>query len=38
MGVVADSSDPAAPARVFAAATEQFGRVDILVNNAGFET
>ena len=35
IGVVADSSDPAAPHRVFAAAIEEFGQVDILVNNAG---
>ena len=35
MGLVADSSDPAVPARVFAQAIEAFGQVDILVNNAG---
>lgn len=36
IGIVADSSDPAAPEQVFAAAIEHFGQVDILVNNAGF--
>jgi NAD(P)-dependent dehydrogenase (short-subunit alcohol dehydrogenase family) len=36
IGIVADSSDPAAPQRVFDAAIERFGQVDILVNNAGF--
>ena len=36
IGIVADSSDPAAPQQVFAAAIEEFGQVDILVNNAGF--
>ncbi|MCC9625468.1 SDR family oxidoreductase [Thalassospira sp. MA62] len=35
IGVVADSSDPDAPARVFAEAIETFGQVDIMVNNAG---
>ncbi|GHH03486.1 SDR family NAD(P)-dependent oxidoreductase [Pseudodonghicola xiamenensis] len=35
MGLVADSSDPAAPARVFAEAIAAYGQVDILVNNAG---
>jgi 3-oxoacyl-[acyl-carrier protein] reductase len=36
IGIVADSSDPAAPQQVFDAAIERFGKVDILVNNAGF--
>ena len=36
IGVAADSSDPTAPQRVFAAAIERFGQVDILVNNAGY--
>lgn len=35
MGLVADSSDPEAPARVFAEAIAAYGQVDILVNNAG---
>ncbi|MCA0919247.1 SDR family NAD(P)-dependent oxidoreductase [Pseudooceanicola nanhaiensis] len=35
IGLVADSADPDAPARVFAKAIEAFGQVDILVNNAG---
>ena len=35
IGVVADSTDPAAPGRVFEAAINEFGQVDILVNNAG---
>lgn len=36
VGLVADSADPASPARVFARAVEAFGQVDILVNNAGY--
>ena len=36
IGIVADSSDPAAPQQVFAGAIEEFGQVDIMVNNAGF--
>lgn len=36
IGVIADSADPTAPARVFSRAIEEFGRVDIMVNNAGF--
>ena len=32
--IVADLGDPAAPARVAAAALDAFGRVDVLVNNA----
>lgn len=35
IGMVADSADPDAPARVFERALEAFGKVDILVNNAG---
>lgn len=35
VGVVADSTDPAAPARVFDRAIGEFGQVDIMVNNAG---
>lgn len=35
MGVIADSSDPEAPARVFKEAIEAYGQVDIMVNNAG---
>lgn len=35
MGVIADSSDPEAPARVFKEAIDAYGQVDILVNNAG---
>ena len=35
MGLVADSSDPAAPARVFSEVISAYGQVDILVNNAG---
>lgn len=35
IGVIADSSDPAAPARVFKEAIARFGQVDIMVNNAG---
>ncbi|SOC00186.1 NAD(P)-dependent dehydrogenase (short-subunit alcohol dehydrogenase family) [Rhodobacter sp. JA431] len=35
IGLVADSADPEAPARVFKAAIETFGQVDIMVNNAG---
>ena len=35
MGIVADSTDPAAPKAVFEAAIERYGQVDILVNNAG---
>lgn len=35
LAVVADSSDPKAPAKVFAQAIEAFGHVDIMVNNAG---
>jgi 3-oxoacyl-[acyl-carrier protein] reductase len=34
LAVEADLSDPAAPARLFDAAEEQFGPVDILINNA----
>lgn len=34
--VVADLTEPGAPARVAAEATAQLGRVDLLVNNAGF--
>ncbi|RKF19388.1 SDR family oxidoreductase [Altericroceibacterium spongiae] len=34
-GIIADSSDPAVPAKVFAEAIEAFGQVDIMVNNAG---
>ncbi|MGJ0184347.1 SDR family NAD(P)-dependent oxidoreductase [Corynebacterium glyciniphilum] len=36
IGVVADSSDPAAPKQVFTQAVEAFGQVDIMVNNAGY--
>ncbi|WP_456295870.1 SDR family oxidoreductase [Vibrio sp. AK197] len=35
IGVIADSSDAAAPKAVFGAAIEAFGQVDVLVNNAG---
>lgn len=35
MGLVADSSDPEAPARVFEEAIKAYGQVDIMVNNAG---
>lgn len=35
LAVVADSSDPQAPKKVFAQAIEAFGQVDIMVNNAG---
>jgi 3-oxoacyl-[acyl-carrier protein] reductase len=35
IGVVADSTDPDAPRRVFARAIDEFGQVDIMVNNAG---
>ncbi|WP_200892618.1 SDR family NAD(P)-dependent oxidoreductase [Thalassospira sp. HJ] len=35
IGVIADSSDPKAPADVFAKAIETYGQVDIMVNNAG---
>lgn len=35
LGVVADSSDPQAPKRVFEQAITTFGQVDIMVNNAG---
>jgi 2-deoxy-D-gluconate 3-dehydrogenase len=35
VAVAADVGDPAAAARVVAAAYEEFGRADILVNNAG---
>lgn len=35
LGVVADSADREAPARVFKEAIETFGLVDIMVNNAG---
>lgn len=35
LGVVADSADREAPARVFKEAIEAFGQVDIMVNNAG---
>ncbi|MED5543829.1 MAG: SDR family NAD(P)-dependent oxidoreductase [Pseudomonadota bacterium] len=35
MGMIADSSDPEAPARVFAEAIAAYGQVDIMVNNAG---
>ncbi|GAA3438496.1 hypothetical protein GCM10018954_081120 [Kutzneria kofuensis] len=33
--VAADLTDPAAPARLVAAALDRFGRLDCLVNNAG---
>jgi 2-deoxy-D-gluconate 3-dehydrogenase len=33
--VTADLADPRAPERLFAQASERFGRIDILVNNAG---
>src|SRR5271170_4087224 len=36
IGIVADSSDPAAPKAVFSKAIEAFGQVDILINNAGY--
>ena len=35
IAMVADSADPASPARVFTRAIEAFGAVHILVNNAG---
>jgi 3-oxoacyl-[acyl-carrier protein] reductase len=35
LAVVADVTDPAAPARLVAATAERFGRLDILVANAG---
>ncbi|KFZ38563.1 3-ketoacyl-ACP reductase [Shewanella mangrovi] len=35
LAIVADSSDPQAPKKVFAQAIETFGQVDIMVNNAG---
>ncbi|MBS7668800.1 SDR family NAD(P)-dependent oxidoreductase [Croceicoccus gelatinilyticus] len=35
LGVIADSSDPEAPARVFKETIEAYGQVDIMVNNAG---
>lgn len=35
IGIPADSTDPAAPAAVFAEAIRTYGQVDILVNNAG---
>lgn len=35
LAVVADLSDPQAPARVVQAAGDRFGRIDFLVNNAG---
>lgn len=35
IGIVANSSDPAAPARVFDAAIAAYSQVDIMVNNAG---
>lgn len=35
IGIVADSSDPAAPKRVFEEAIAAFGHVDVMVNNAG---
>lgn len=35
LGVIADSSDPTAPKKVFEQAIASFGQVDIMVNNAG---
>ena len=35
LGIIADSSDPQAPKRVFEQAISEFGQVDIMVNNAG---
>jgi 3-oxoacyl-[acyl-carrier protein] reductase len=35
MGIVADSSDPAAPKRVFQETIAAYGHVDVMVNNAG---
>lgn len=35
LAIKADVADPAAVRQLFAAATEQFGRVDVLINNAG---
>ncbi len=35
LAIKADVADPAAVRHLFAAATEQFGRVDVLINNAG---
>lgn len=35
LGVVADSTDPAAPKMVFERAIQEYGQVDIMVNNAG---
>lgn len=35
IGVVADSTDPIVPKRVFERAIAEFGQVDIMVNNAG---
>ena len=34
--ILVDLTDPAAPANLFEAALEHFGRVDVLVNNAGW--
>ena len=34
-GITADVGDPAAPARIVAAAVQAFGRLDIVVSNAG---
>lgn len=36
LAVVADVTDPQAPANVIRKTVEKFGRIDILVNNAGF--
>jgi hypothetical protein len=36
--IVADLSDPKAPAKVYAAVTKKGYKVDVLVNNAGFGT
>ena len=36
IGLVADSADPSAPAKVFAKAIETYGKVDVMVNNAGY--